>query len=66
VGKNEKKADLLPRALWLGTKMYPDLFADVEMKKVVRDFFKDFYGYTISDANIDVVLAGDDNTAMTR
>jgi iron complex transport system substrate-binding protein len=52
--------------LWLGTKMYPDLFADVDMKKVVRDFFKDFYAYTISDADIEVVLAGDDNTAMTR
>jgi hypothetical protein len=36
------------------------------MKKVVRDFFKDFYAYNISDADIDVVLAGDDNTAMTR
>jgi iron complex transport system substrate-binding protein len=52
--------------LWLGTKMYPELFADVDMKVVVRDFFKDFYSYTISGADIEVVLAGDDNTAMTR
>jgi iron complex transport system substrate-binding protein len=52
--------------LWLGTKMYPELFADVSMQKVVRDFFKNFYAYDISDADIEVVLAGDDNTAMTR
>jgi iron complex transport system substrate-binding protein len=53
-------------SLWLGTKMYPELFADVNMQKVVRDFFKNFYAYDISDADIEVVLAGDDNTAMTR
>jgi iron complex transport system substrate-binding protein len=52
--------------LWLGTIMYPDLFADVDMKAVVKDFFKRFYAYDISAADIEVVLAGDDNTAMTR
>jgi iron complex transport system substrate-binding protein len=52
--------------LWLGTIMYPDRFADVDMAAVVRDFFKRFYAYDISDADIAVVLAGDDNTAMTR
>jgi iron complex transport system substrate-binding protein len=51
---------------WLGTIMYGELFKDVDMKKVVRDFFKNFYNYDISDADIAVVLAGDDNTAMTR
>jgi iron complex transport system substrate-binding protein len=52
--------------LWLGTKMYPELFADVDMKQVVKDFFKNFYSFDISAADIEVVLAGDDNTAMTR
>jgi iron complex transport system substrate-binding protein len=52
--------------LWLGTLMYPDLFKDIDMKKVVRDFFKNFYSNDISENNITVVLAGDDNTAMTR
>jgi iron complex transport system substrate-binding protein len=52
--------------LWLGTLMYPDLFNDIDMRKVVRDFFKNFYSYDISENNINVVLAGDDNTAMTR
>ncbi|MDR1363336.1 MAG: ABC transporter substrate-binding protein [Spirochaetaceae bacterium] len=52
--------------VWLGTIMYPALFSDVDMEKVVKDFFKNFYNYTISDADTAVVLAGDDNTAMTR
>jgi iron complex transport system substrate-binding protein len=52
--------------LWLGTIMYPNLFADVDMRAVVKDFFKRFYTYDISAADIEVVLAGDDNTAMTR
>ncbi|GHT84951.1 iron ABC transporter substrate-binding protein [Spirochaetia bacterium] len=52
--------------LWLGTLMYPDLFKDIDMKQVVKDFFKNFYSFDISAADIEVVLAGDDNTAMTR
>jgi len=52
--------------LWLGTKMYPELFSKIDMRKVVKDFFKKWYSYDIPDADIDVVLAGDDNTAMTR
>ena len=52
--------------LWLGTIMYPDLFKDIDMNKVVRDFFKNFYSYDIPGKDIAVVLAGDDNTAMTR
>jgi hypothetical protein len=33
---------------------------------VVKDFFKNFYSFDIPAADIEVVLAGDDNTAMTR
>jgi iron complex transport system substrate-binding protein len=44
--------------LWLGTIMYPDLFADTDMKQVVSDFFKSYYGYDISPEEITTVLAG--------
>lgn len=44
--------------LWLGTIMYPDLFADVDMNQVVKDFFADFYAYDISAEEITTVLAG--------
>jgi iron complex transport system substrate-binding protein len=52
--------------LWLGTKFYPDRFADTNMRDVVRHFFTEFYGYHIPEAEIDKVLAGDATTAMTR
>ncbi|MDR0882799.1 MAG: ABC transporter substrate-binding protein [Candidatus Adiutrix sp.] len=44
--------------LWLGTLMYPDLFADIDMKTVVRDFFKNYYHYQASPEEIDQVLGG--------
>jgi iron complex transport system substrate-binding protein len=52
--------------LWIGTKLYPDLFADTDMKAIVKNFFNNFYNYNIPDSEIDKVLAGDANTAMTR
>jgi iron complex transport system substrate-binding protein len=52
--------------LWLGTKFYPARFADVDMNKVVKDYFKDFYHYDIPAAEIATVLAGDTSTGMTR
>lgn len=44
--------------LWLGTVMYPDLFASVDMNKNVSDFFSDYYSYEISSDEIVKVLAG--------
>jgi ABC-type Fe3+-hydroxamate transport system, periplasmic component len=42
--------------LWLGSILHPGLFADIDMRQVVRDFFKRFYAYDISDAEIVEVL----------
>jgi iron complex transport system substrate-binding protein len=44
--------------LWLGTKFYPDRFADTNMRDVVQYFFTHFYGYAIPEAEIDGVLTG--------
>ena len=44
--------------LWLGTVMYPEQFAETDMNQVVKDFFNDYYGYSISDEEIQTVLAG--------
>jgi iron complex transport system substrate-binding protein len=52
--------------LWLGTKMYPERFADIDMKEVVKYFFNHFYNYDIPASEIETVLAGDASTAMTR
>jgi iron complex transport system substrate-binding protein len=55
---------MLPQ--WIGTKLYPDLFADTDMRAVVRDFFNNFYNYKIPESEIDTVLAGEANTSITR
>ncbi len=36
--------------LWLAKTLYPDLMADIDLKKETVDFFKTFYGYELSDA----------------
>jgi iron complex transport system substrate-binding protein len=58
------EGSMLP--LWLGTVMYPDIFKDIDMAGVVKNFFNKYYNYDISDEEIKTVLAGDTNTGMTR
>ena len=53
-------------SLWLGTQMYPDLFSDVNMENVVKEFFNTWYNYDISDEEIQNTLSGDASTSMTR
>jgi iron complex transport system substrate-binding protein len=45
-------------APWLGTVLYPELFADVDMAATVQDFYLRFYGRTIDRAEAERVLKG--------
>lgn len=42
--------------LWLAKTLYPQRFADVDMRKETRRFYQDFFGITLSDAQISDVL----------
>lgn len=42
----------------LGTQVNPDLFSDVDMERIVKDFFSDWYGYDLSDSDAEAILAG--------
>ncbi|MDR2422885.1 MAG: ABC transporter substrate-binding protein [Deltaproteobacteria bacterium] len=42
--------------LWLGTKLYPDIFKDVDMKDVVRDYFANFYNYRLPNDELSTIL----------
>ncbi|MDR0549147.1 MAG: ABC transporter substrate-binding protein [Deltaproteobacteria bacterium] len=42
--------------LWFGTKLYPELFQDINMATVVRNYFANFYDYQIPDEELRVVL----------
>ncbi|MDR1608830.1 MAG: ABC transporter substrate-binding protein [Deltaproteobacteria bacterium] len=42
--------------LWLGSQLYPDLFKEVDMKKVVQNYFGQFYSYKIPADELNEVL----------
>ena len=44
--------------VFLGTILHPDEFADVDLAAVTKDFYKDFYGYELSQEQVDAILAG--------
>lgn len=52
--------------LWLGTNLYPELFSDIDMKTVVKEFFNNWYNYEIPEEEITRTLEGDARTSMTR
>ena len=42
--------------LWLAKTLYPEAFAEVDMRAETRDFYQRFYGYRLDDADIDEFL----------
>ena len=52
-------ADAPLTLLWVAKTLYPDAFADVDLKARVRAHYKDLYGVTLSDAEIDRMFAPD-------
>ncbi len=43
---------------WLSTNLYPELFSDIDMRDVVKDFFNYWYNYDIPEEEITNTLAG--------
>lgn len=43
---------------WLGSVMYPELYADQDMQQVLQDFYKNFYNTELSDADAQNILSG--------
>ncbi|MDR1051586.1 MAG: ABC transporter substrate-binding protein [Deltaproteobacteria bacterium] len=43
--------------LWLGTILYPELFAEVDMEGVVTEFYKNFYARELPAAELRAILA---------
>jgi iron complex transport system substrate-binding protein len=42
--------------LWLAKTAYPDYFKHIDMRDEVRYFYKTFYGYTLTDAQVEMFL----------
>ena len=43
---------------WLGSVMYPELYADQDMQQVLQNFYKDFYNTELADADAQNILSG--------
>ncbi len=48
------------QVLWAAKKLNPDKFEDVDMAQVTKDFYKEFYGYELSDEDAERILNGED------
>ncbi|MDR1965356.1 MAG: ABC transporter substrate-binding protein [Synergistaceae bacterium] len=48
------------QVLWVAKLLHPDKFADIDLTKQVRDFYKTFYDFDLTDADAERMLAGRD------
>ena len=44
--------------VWAGKLLHPEYFEDVDIRKMARDFYKQFFDYDISEEYLDAILAG--------
>lgn len=42
--------------MWAMNKMYPDLYAESDLKKDIRDFYQRFFEYNLSDEELDSIV----------
>ncbi|MGI6128862.1 MAG: ABC transporter substrate-binding protein [bacterium] len=45
--------------LWTAHRLYPDLFADVDMRAETKQFFREFFNYELSDELVQDILSGE-------
>lgn len=46
-----------PLALWwIAKNTYPELFADINVEEITRDYYKEFYGMTLEDKDIEWIF----------
>ena len=51
-----RSADEVLQPVWAATVIQPDLFSDVDMNKYPYDFYKKYYHYEASDADLQSIL----------
>ncbi len=45
--------------LWLAKTLYPEKFDDIDLKTETREFYRTFYGYSLTDAEFEQFLSND-------
>lgn len=51
-----RSAEEATMTLWAATKIQPKLFGDIDYMQITKDFYKQFYGYTLTDAQAKAIL----------
>ena len=46
---------------WTASIVQPEIFSDYDIRKEISDFYKDYYGYELSDEQLDSLLRLDLN-----
>lgn len=49
-------AETLLQLSWAGTIINPDLYADVDIDELTKEFFQEFYGYELSQDELDAIF----------
>ncbi|PWR72538.1 ABC transporter substrate-binding protein [Methanospirillum lacunae] len=45
-------------SMWLAKTVYPDRFSDVNLSDILREYFKEFFNYSLNDLQIEKILRG--------
>jgi iron complex transport system substrate-binding protein len=53
---NVRSAEAAIQPVWAAKTFHPDLFPGIDMRQVVKDFFQQFYSYTLTEAQVDYAL----------
>lgn len=51
-----RSAEAALQPLWAAKLFHPDLFEDVDNREVIRDFYRDFYDYELSEEQLDRIF----------
>lgn len=51
-----RSAEEATMTLWAATKIQPEMFADIDYVQVTKDFYEQFYGYTLTDEQVATIL----------
>lgn len=51
-----RSAEAALQVLWAGKTFHPDRFPNLDMRQEVRDFYRTFYTYALSDEQLDAIF----------
>ena len=41
---------------WLATMIYPDLFSDIDINEIMKEFYSEFFDFDLTDEQVQEIL----------